>query len=147
MRTSTKLILAITGACIALVFGASAFEIYRRQVLRNDCGLDLEDLPHFDSATRLLRTTKRTTVLVLKRGETSIESRPGTRYLAPISNLLITSADSDFIVTRSADSASVNMKRGTACVFELSELDRFEPLLIAEPGKPAMLLVHERSNT
>jgi hypothetical protein len=140
MRTRTKLILAITGACIALVIGASAYEIYRRQVLRNDCGLDLKDLPRFDSATGWLLKPERTTVLELQKGETSIEGKPGTRYLAPIGNLLLTTtADSGFTLARSAVSASITMKRGSACVFELSRLDRFEPLAVARPGEPVAL--------
>lgn len=150
MRSRVKVMLTILGVCTLLVYGAEGRGILRKQRLRNECGLDLKNLPRFDPVRQELTYPPHYADIVFEHGEALVETLPGWFYLMPIRNLLVTTKDSAFIAAWRGDRASITMKHGSACVFELDEigdgssLQRWEPLIVAKPGKPAVLIVSQR---
>jgi ferric-dicitrate binding protein FerR (iron transport regulator) len=121
------------------VIGTSVRYFVAKQSFLNVCGL--EAMPRFDSVTGELVQPKGTQFIQLALGDGYTKNDPAKRrrYLIQVGNRVVSTDSTEFILWRLRDATTLEMGEGSACVFDLHELEDPQSALVVVPGKPAHL--------
>lgn len=137
-----KLLLAAAIGCALGVLGTSATYFVAKQNFLKMCGL--EAMPRLDSVTGELVKPKGTEYMQLGLGDGYTKSdsqhpEMRRRFLIQIGNRVVSTDSTDFILLRMRDATTLEIGEGSACVFELYNLEDPHSALVVVPGKPALL--------